>query len=257
MFSGDLYDIATDTKQCKTNKNSIRVWASLNISHSFPCHINFQLVFFYLFQSSLCPIHFQLVLFLSFPFLSMSHSFSVGLFFTFPILFYVPFSFISRSFISMFYPITVEALVSGHPRDAKEVSVTGADRLRKCKKNTDFVWEVRKNRLYEGGSKLSRAVRLRRIASTVCPWDRHIVNLKRNTELRRNCLANQNHNLYRIRIHNHNPYHNQSVLTFYKLLRLLEYILQLKTSHSQSLHRASLRTNDTVCDLKLYLKNAF
>ena len=27
-------------------------------------------------------------------------------------------------------PITVEALVSGHPRDAKKVSVTGAGRLR-------------------------------------------------------------------------------------------------------------------------------
>ena len=44
-------------------------------------------------------------------------------------------------------------------------------------------------------------------------------------------MANQNHNLYRIRNHNH--YHNHSVLMFYKLLRLLKYILQLKTSHSQ------------------------
>ena len=33
----------------------------------------------------------------------------------------------------------VEALVCGHPRDAKKVSVTGADRLRECK-NTEVVW---------------------------------------------------------------------------------------------------------------------
>ena len=85
--------------------------------------------------------------------------------------------------------------------------------------------------LCEGGRKLSRAVRLRRRASTVCSCDRHIVNLKRYTELKLDCMANQNHNLYRIRNHNH--YHNHSVLMFYKLLRLLKYILQLKTSHSQ------------------------
>ena len=54
-------------------------------------------------------------------------------------------------------------------------------------------------------------------------------------------MANQNHNLYRIRNHNH--YHNHSVLMFYKLLRLLKSILQLKTSHSQLLQGAKLRTN--------------
>ena len=65
-------------------------------------------------------------------------------------------------------------------------------------------------------------------------------------------MATQNHNFYRIRNHNH--YHNHSVLTFYKLLRLLKYILQLKTSHSQLLQGAKLRTNDTVCNSKLYFK---
>ena len=39
---------------------------------------------------------------------------------------------------------TVEILVSGHPRDARKVSVTaGAGRLRECK-NTEFVWEFGK-----------------------------------------------------------------------------------------------------------------
>ena len=42
---------------------------------------------------------------------------------------------------------TVEVLVSGHPRDnprdARNLSVTGAGRLRECK-NTEFVWELRK-----------------------------------------------------------------------------------------------------------------
>ena len=46
----------------------------------------------------------------------------------------------------------VEALVSGHGRDAKKVPVTGAGRLRECK-NTEFVWEVRKTRFCEGGLK--------------------------------------------------------------------------------------------------------
>ena len=31
--------------------------------------------------------------------------------------------------------ITVEALVSGHPRDTKKVSVTGDGRLQECKSN--------------------------------------------------------------------------------------------------------------------------
>ena len=39
---------------------------------------------------------------------------------------------------------TVEILVSGHPRNAKKVSVTTGDgRLRECK-NTEFVWELGK-----------------------------------------------------------------------------------------------------------------
>ena len=39
---------------------------------------------------------------------------------------------------------TVEILVSGHPRDAKKVSVAaGAGRLRECK-NTEFIWELGK-----------------------------------------------------------------------------------------------------------------
>ena len=46
----------------------------------------------------------------------------------------------------------VEALVSGHGRDAKKVPVTGAGRLRECK-NTEFVREVRKTRFCEGGLK--------------------------------------------------------------------------------------------------------
>ena len=64
-------------------------------------------------------------------------------------------------------------------------------------------------------------------------------------------MANQNHNLYRIRNHNH--YHNHSVLMFYELLRLLKYILQLKTSHSQLLQGTKLRTNVIQnCILKIY-----
>ena len=38
---------------------------------------------------------------------------------------------------------TVEALVSGHSRGARKVSVTGAVRLRECQ-NTEFVWELNK-----------------------------------------------------------------------------------------------------------------
>ena len=41
------------------------------------------------------------------------------------------------------YIHTVEALVSGHPRDAKNVFVTGAGHLREFE-NTEFVWELRK-----------------------------------------------------------------------------------------------------------------
>ena len=33
--------------------------------------------------------------------------------------------------------------MSGHPRDAKKVPVTGAGRLRECK-TTEFVWELEK-----------------------------------------------------------------------------------------------------------------
>ena len=41
------------------------------------------------------------------------------------------------------YNNTVEALVSGHPRGAKKVSVTGAGRLQECE-NRQFVWEFNK-----------------------------------------------------------------------------------------------------------------
>ena len=44
----------------------------------------------------------------------------------------------------------VEALVSGHPQDAKKVSVRGASRLRECN-NTEFVWEFRKTGYCESG----------------------------------------------------------------------------------------------------------
>ena len=37
--------------------------------------------------------------------------------------------------------IKVEALVTGHPRDTKKVSVSGASCFQKCK-NTEFVWEL-------------------------------------------------------------------------------------------------------------------
>ena len=35
---------------------------------------------------------------------------------------------------------TMESLVSGHTRDAKNMSITGAGRLRECK-NTELVWK--------------------------------------------------------------------------------------------------------------------
>ena len=54
------------------------------------------------------------------------------------------------------YPVnvqnTVEALVSGHHRDAKKVSIIGAGRLRECE-NTEFVLELRKTGFCEGGRK--------------------------------------------------------------------------------------------------------
>ena len=37
----------------------------------------------------------------------------------------------------------MKALVGGHPRDAKQVSVTGTGRLREYK-NIEFVWELKK-----------------------------------------------------------------------------------------------------------------
>ena len=40
--------------------------------------------------------------------------------------------------------ITVEALVSGHPRDAKKVSVTGDGRLQECKSNDSVCRGVEK-----------------------------------------------------------------------------------------------------------------
>ena len=42
--------------------------------------------------------------------------------------------------------------MSGHPREAKKFSVTGAGCLRECK-NTEFVWELRKTAFCEGGCK--------------------------------------------------------------------------------------------------------
>ena len=44
----------------------------------------------------------------------------------------------------------MEALLSRHPRDAKKVSVTGADRLAECK-NTEFLSELRIMAFCEGG----------------------------------------------------------------------------------------------------------
>ena len=93
---------------------------------------------------------FSVGLFSSFPFLSMSHSFSVSLFFHFSLSFLCPIQFHFRSFICMVYLITVEALVSGHPRDAKGLSATGAGRLRKCK-NTEFAVPDRDLEIRGGG----------------------------------------------------------------------------------------------------------
>ena len=43
----------------------------------------------------------------------------------------------------MFYNIsTVEALVSGHPRDAKKVSVNGAGRLREATRSVRDSWPL-------------------------------------------------------------------------------------------------------------------
>lgn len=47
---------------------------------------------------------------------------------------------------------TVEALMSGHPGDAKEVSTTRTDYLLKCK-NTEFVRKLRKTGFWKGGHK--------------------------------------------------------------------------------------------------------
>ena len=47
---------------------------------------------------------------------------------------------------------TVEALVSGHPRGVKKVSITGAGRLRESK-ITEFVWDLRKTGFCESGRK--------------------------------------------------------------------------------------------------------
>ena len=58
------------------------------------------------------------------------------------------------------------SLVNGHPRDAKKVSETGADRLRECK-HTAFVWELRKMGFVQVA--VSRAVRLRECSSAELP----------------------------------------------------------------------------------------
>ena len=47
---------------------------------------------------------------------------------------------------------TVEAVVRGHPRAVKKVSVTGAGSLWECQ-NTAFVWELRKTAFCESGLK--------------------------------------------------------------------------------------------------------
>ena len=44
----------------------------------------------------------------------------------------------------------VEALVSGHPRGVKEVSITGVVRFRESK-NTEFVWEMKKTGFRDSG----------------------------------------------------------------------------------------------------------
>ena len=40
--------------------------------------------------------------------------------------------------VSIFIFFTVEAPVSGHPREAEKVSVTGTSRLRECVISTEF-----------------------------------------------------------------------------------------------------------------------
>ena len=50
------------------------------------------------------------------------------------------------------YIYTMEALVSGHPRVAKMVPLTGAGHFRECE-NTEFVWESRKTGFFEGGGR--------------------------------------------------------------------------------------------------------
>ena len=46
----------------------------------------------------------------------------------------------------------MKALISRHPRNAKKVSVTGAGHLLE-RKNTDFVWELRRTGFCEGSYK--------------------------------------------------------------------------------------------------------
>ena len=46
----------------------------------------------------------------------------------------------------------LEALISGHPRDAKKVTETGADRLGECE-NTEFVSQLSEPGFCEGGRK--------------------------------------------------------------------------------------------------------
>ena len=60
------------------------------------------------------------------------------------------------------YNNTVKALVFGHPRDAKIVSVTAAGCLRECK-NTEFVWELRKTGFCGGVFK--KSCQLMRVSS--------------------------------------------------------------------------------------------
>ena len=49
--------------------------------------------------------------------------------------------------------ITVEALVSGHPRDTKKVSVTGDGRLQECKSNDRVCRVLRNTGFCKGGHK--------------------------------------------------------------------------------------------------------
>ena len=54
VLSGDLYDIATDTKGYKTNMNSMKVWGSL-LSFIFP--ILFYVPFVLIFSSLICMFY--------------------------------------------------------------------------------------------------------------------------------------------------------------------------------------------------------